>query len=169
MLPTPLTNFWSSRARLIPVRRRRSAPRNATGSNAGSSGSGAMCRMPAGCPAPPVTSLATTARPPKVRLVFLAGGHELRYVDQRTFGGLAAHAQVGLEDVPGVQRQPQVLTAPAGGFNPAAGQQGDEVGFPGKMAPDRPRMADSHRGYRPPDDSALQALPHHLDLGQLGH
>ena len=39
MLPTPETSVWSSSARLIPVRRRRSAAVNAAASKAGSSGS----------------------------------------------------------------------------------------------------------------------------------
>src|SRR5215467_4482753 len=53
MLPTPLIRDWSRSARLIPVRRFRSLAANSSSSNAGSSGSGAMCAMTAGSTAPP--------------------------------------------------------------------------------------------------------------------
>src|SRR5712692_8486994 len=56
MLPTPLISDWSSRARLIPVRRCRSLAANRASSNAASSGSGALCAIAAGSSAPPRSS-----------------------------------------------------------------------------------------------------------------
>ncbi len=64
MLPTPLISDWSSRARLIVDRLRRSARWKASSSKSGSSGSRAMCAMTSGRPS---GVLSWSDRPPKVR------------------------------------------------------------------------------------------------------
>src|SRR4051794_8502967 len=63
MLPTPLTRPWSSRSRFTPAVRRRRRATNATSSNAGSSGSRAMCAISVGSSAPP----SAKDRPPNIR------------------------------------------------------------------------------------------------------
>src|SRR3954447_18232164 len=63
MLPTPEMRVWSSSARFTPVCRRRSAATNSSSTNAGSTGSRAMCEISRGNSAPP----GERARPPNVR------------------------------------------------------------------------------------------------------
>src|SRR3954447_9208305 len=63
MLPTPDTTVWSSRIRLMPEARRRTAATTASWPNSGSSGSRAMCATSAGSSAPPGESRS----PPNIR------------------------------------------------------------------------------------------------------
>src|SRR6476661_7768037 len=63
MLPTPDTTVWSSRIRLTPEARRRTAATNASSSNSGSTGSRAMWAISGGSSAPP----GETDSPPNIR------------------------------------------------------------------------------------------------------
>src|SRR5918995_201614 len=63
MLPIPETRFWSSSARLIPVRLARSRATAAARSNSGSNGSRPMCATSSGSSAPP----GERDRPPNIR------------------------------------------------------------------------------------------------------
>src|SRR5204862_135776 len=87
MLPMPETRVWSSRARLMPVRRRRTAATKAASSKARSTGSRAMWAISAGSSAPP----AEIDRPPNVR-----------WATNRRCGPAATAARVGAGDGSGI-------------------------------------------------------------------
>ena len=125
MLPTPEIRVWSSSARLTPVRRRRSAADHATGSNAGSNGSGATCaeRQRHAVRRQPVVA---SDRPPNVRWSTnrSSGPPSAKRNRARRCGPsgvsrsdgeeLPGHAEVGEQLRAVVERQPQVLAAAAG-------------------------------------------------------
>jgi hypothetical protein len=78
---------------------------------------------------------------------------------------LAAHAQVAEQGVAGVERQPEVLAAPPGGVDPAAGEPIGEVGGPRQVPPDRTRVPYLDRVDAMSDGELLQAATDDLDLG----
>ncbi len=71
--------------------------------------------------------------------------------------------------VAGVEREPEVLAAAAGGEHPAAGEPVREVGGPGGVPAHRARVQHLDPLDRPADDVRVQAAADHLDLGKLGH
>ena len=181
MLPMPLTRVWSSSARLSPVRRRRSAAANAASSNAGSSGSRAMCatgtrhavrrRSDDGQPAERAlvdeaqlrAAVGEREPDPQVRLVRAS-----RLPHQQ----LAAHAEVGehARRRRPSQRQPQVLAAPAGAGRGCgrASRDGEVVAAAGVPAY-RAGVGDVDVGDGAAGDPPLEAAADDLDLGQLRH
>src|SRR5690606_34986504 len=93
----------------------------------------------------------------------------LRGCRRRHHQQLTAHAEVADQDVRRVQRQPEVLAAPADGLYPATGEPGHQVGGAGDVAAHRAGMEGLDGGERAAVDPAVEALPDDLDLGQLGH
>ena len=169
MLPTPETRVWSSSSRLTPETRLRTRRTNSVVVELGVErvagdvrdlgrqlGAAVGDHQPAEHPLvdepqlvdPPNFRAGQRETDPQVPLVGGAGGlHE----------HLAAHAEVAEQGVAVVERQPEVLAAPAGGLDPAAGQGGGEAGGPARVAADRARVQHLDLGQPGADDVALQA------------
>ena len=159
MLPTPEIRLWSSRARLISVRRRRRAATNASSEKTGSIGSRAMCAISAWA-APPRP--AETDSPPKVRWSTKRSSGpssansdpdaQVRLVRRagRAQQQLAGHAQVADHRVAAVQGQPQVL-APPTDVGDRSGRPAGRRSRPARQVPAyRPRVAHPTAAIRRP-------------------
>ena len=174
----PEIRVWSSSARLTPVRRAAAPRRRPPGRRPGRTGRGRCARSrPAARRRP-----ATAASPPNVRWSTKRSCGPPSVNVNRTRrcgpGGAAAssssiwpgHAEVADDRVAGVQREPQVLAAPA--------DVGDRSGRPARRR-SRPRRrragappagaAPRPSAMRAAGDPAGEPLPDGLDLGQLRH
>ena len=179
MLPTPEMRFWSSSWRLIPEARRRTFATNASSSNSGSSGSRAMCAISGGSSAPP----AETDSPPNIRWSTNLSSRPSEAPDEREpdpqvpllravrrlHQDLARHPEVAEQRVAVVERQPEVLAAPAGRLDPPPGQRLGEAGRAARVAPHRARVQHVHPGDRRAEHVPLEPGADDLDLGELGH
>ena len=183
MLPMPETSVWSSRARLSPVRRRRSAAREglvverrvervagdvrhaARDVPPAPSGRAARRRARRRCAGRRSAAPGRRRRTgphPQVRLV---GG--VRRLQEQ----LAAHAQVGDEASASsaVEREPEVLAAAATPRGPCVRAAGREVAAPAAWRRTARGCWTSDGGDRAAGHPAVEAAPDDLDLGQLGH
>ena len=97
---------------------------------------------------------------PQVRLVGSIG-----WLDEQ----LATHAEMSEDRVTAVEREPQVLAAPARCLDPPPDEQSREVVCSGNVTADGARMSDRDVGDAPTHDPALEAAPDDLDLGKLRH
>src|SRR5262249_55334686 len=87
--------------------------------------------------------------------------------------GLAAqlpgHAEVGDDRVAGVEREPEVLAAPADIEDLAVRQDGREMRLTGQVAADRAGVGVLDGVNGAAGDPAGQALAYRLDLGKFRH
>lgn len=77
---------------------------------------------------------------------------------------LAAHPEVRQDRIAVLQRQPQVLAAPARLAEAASGQGGGKVLGPGSVTPNRTRMEDAHGVHPTARDDGRETAPDGLDL-----
>ncbi|CKO28131.1 Uncharacterised protein [Mycobacterium tuberculosis] len=89
---------------------------------------------------------------------------------------LPTHAQVHHEcgvrrpmDPSRIECQPQVLAAPIGSVDPRSPQPRRQIRGPGIVAAHSAGVVHPNLGDGPAGHVSLQAAPHHLDFGQLGH
>ena len=138
-----------------------------------------MCAISGGSSAPP----AETDSPPNIRwstnrssrpsAAPESASRTRRCLSSGLSGGCTRiwprHPEVAEQRVAVVERQPEVLAAPAGRLDPAAGQRGGEAGRAARVAPHRARVQDVDPGDRRAEHVPLEAGADDLDLGELGH
>jgi hypothetical protein len=179
MLPTPLISVWSSRARLMVVRR-------AQGRVEGRVVEGRVQRVAGDVRdgvGQPLGGVLVEREPAEGPLVDEAelGAEGVVEADPDAqmllvgcvlglYQELAAHTEVAEErSGPVVQRHPEVLAAAHGRPEAGAAEPGHEIHVAREVAADRTRVQHLDVGDGAAGHPALQTAPYDFDLGQLGH